>query len=82
MLLLGVRQVCIAGAKDNLVPARHVSTYADAAKLAGDEVQYIEIKDAGHFDLVAPTSAAWAEVEESIVGLVEKSSGNPKKAGD
>lgn len=82
MLPLGVRQVCIAGAKDTLVPSQHVRTYADAAKQAGDDTRYIEVPEAGHFDLVAPNSAAWEQVERAIVALVSSAQRPAFKRGE
>jgi acetyl esterase/lipase len=72
MLPLGVRQVCIAGADDKLVPSKHVRKYAEAVKKAGDEVTYLEIAGADHFGVVAPGTRAWREVEQAIVALVSK----------
>jgi acetyl esterase/lipase len=71
-LPLGVRQLCIAGADDNLVPPVHIRTHADAAKKAGDVVEFIEVKDAGHFDLISPRSAAWADVEQAVLIVIKK----------
>jgi hypothetical protein len=36
--------------------------YAQLARRAGDKADVATIPDAGHFDVVIPTTAAWKEV--------------------
>jgi acetyl esterase/lipase len=77
MLPLGVRQVCISGADDKLVPTQHVSSYAQAAKKAGDETSYLEIAGADHFAVVAPGTKAWSEVQSVVVSLFSSDAQRP-----
>ena len=37
---------------------------------AGDRVDELTIADAGHFEVVAPTSTAWPKVREAILRFV------------
>jgi hypothetical protein len=53
----------------SLVPGcRHAFT--EAARARGDDVTLSIVPDAGHFDLVDPTSAAWRVVLQAIRGAV------------
>lgn len=61
-LPLGIRYAIVQGADDPLVPAAHVTPFVEAARRAGDEVQLELVPDAGHFELVAPGTAAFAIV--------------------
>jgi acetyl esterase/lipase len=62
-LPLGMRQVVVQGRLDNipdLIDLAH--RYVRAARAAGDEVEFLELDDADHFDVIDPSSAAWAAV--------------------
>ena len=63
---LGVPQAIISGALDPIVPPKFGWDYAMAAAGAGDHVRQLTIEDAGHFELIDPTSAAWAKVKLEI----------------
>ncbi|MEK6644118.1 MAG: alpha/beta hydrolase [Planctomycetota bacterium] len=69
LLPIGVPQVCISGARDQAVPFGHGKAHAEAASKSGDSARYVELPDAGHFEVVAPTSAAWARVEKEILAI-------------
>jgi len=66
MLPLGVPQWIITGSLDNIVPAKWGEQYAAAASKKGDRVQLVSVKDAGHFELIVPTTAAYRLVLDSI----------------
>jgi len=70
LLPLGVKQILITGTKDLLVPPKYGKEYEAAAQLAGDKIEMIEIEDAGHFEVIAPNSAAWPTVERAVQSLV------------
>lgn len=70
MLPLGVPQVWIHGTEDRPVPVRLGRDYSAKAKLAGEEIRYVELPGAGHFDLVAPGSAAWKVVVDGVVNTL------------
>ena len=71
MLPIGVKQVIVSGDLDPIVPPRFAHDYAVKAKAAGDSVTDIEIKDAGHFELIDPQSAAWPRIVAEIETLAK-----------
>lgn len=66
-LPLGVPQELVAGACDPIVPPAVARRYAAAAAAAGDEVALRVVDGVGHFELVAPGSAAWPTVLEAVM---------------
>jgi len=70
LLPLGVRQVLLSGALDEIVPAAYVSAYAEAARRAGDEVHLKLLADCGHYELVTPGSSAWPAVLAAVKELL------------
>jgi acetyl esterase/lipase len=66
MVPLGVPQAIISGALDPIVPAKFGWDYAMTAAGAGDHVRQVTIENAGHFELIDPSSAAWAKVKLEI----------------
>jgi acetyl esterase/lipase len=65
------RQWLIHGSADEVVPAAFSRDYADAKrKRSGKEkedVLWLEIPGAGHFDVLDPRSQAWTMVEETVL---------------
>jgi hypothetical protein len=53
------------------VPAPFGHAYAKKAKAAGDHVDDIEIKGAGHFEMIDPKSAAWPAIEAAIAAAAK-----------
>lgn len=76
LLPLGVRQKIVQGETDTTIPPVMATDYAEAAKRKKDgNVELILVKDADHFQIVDPKSAAWPAVLEaarSLVMAVEK----------
>jgi acetyl esterase/lipase len=70
MLPLGVRQVLIVGLNDGVMPAPEREMYAAKATKAGDRAEVVEVPG-GHFEVIAPTSAAWPTVRDTILALVK-----------
>lgn len=64
LLPLGASQVVITGALDHIVPSRFGANYGAAAGAAGDAVEVVDFADAGHFELIDPTSRAWPQICE------------------
>jgi len=60
-------QWLIHGAKDDIVPSYFSRNYAEEKKQRGDDVHYLEISTAGHFDLIDPRSPAWGRVENTVM---------------
>jgi dipeptidyl aminopeptidase/acylaminoacyl peptidase len=59
---LGVPQLIVHGARDDTVPVAISRGYVDAARRAGDDVEYVELATTGHYEHIDPTSDAWAAV--------------------
>jgi acetyl esterase/lipase len=57
LLPLGVPQVLVHGARDEVVPPRQSRDYARAATAAGDLVELVELPEADHFDVIAASQA-------------------------
>ena len=66
LLPIGVSQAVISGALDPIVPPKFGWDYAMAAASAGDHVREQTIQSAGHFELIDPTSEAWAKIRIEI----------------
>ncbi len=62
MLPLGIKQFIVTASGDDVVPAEFGRDYAAHARTAGDAVQYLNVPDAGHFELIDPRSAAWKQI--------------------
>jgi len=63
-------QWLIHGAGDDVVPANFSRTCAEQKKNHGEDVHYLEISTAGHFDLIDPHSNAWPKVENTVLHLL------------
>ncbi len=57
-LPIGCRQLVLHGALDTAVPPAMSRSYTKAADAAGDDVEYQEIRAAGHMDFLDPASIA------------------------
>jgi acetyl esterase/lipase len=66
MLPLRVPQWIITAALDDIVPAKWGDQYAAAATKKGDRVQLVPVPNAGHFELIVPTTPAYSQVRDSI----------------
>ncbi|MGA2100766.1 MAG: alpha/beta hydrolase [Candidatus Sulfotelmatobacter sp.] len=68
------RQWLIHGLADDTVPPSFSRNYVAAKQKrtgnAKEDVHLLEIPEAGHFDLIDPSSAAWRQVEESVLQFV------------
>lgn len=71
MLPLGVPQAVISGDLDPIVPPRFGAAYAASAKAKGDPVIELNLKGAGHFELIDPTAPAWAVIKGQIKTLLD-----------
>jgi acetyl esterase/lipase len=63
-------QWLIHGAGDTVVPSYISRTYAERKKSRGEDVHYLEIGTAGHFDLIDPHSKAWPKVESTVLHMM------------
>ncbi|HMJ23885.1 MAG TPA: prolyl oligopeptidase family serine peptidase, partial [Terriglobales bacterium] len=64
-------QWLIHGAADDTVPPFLSRNYTEQKKKHSENVHYLEISTAGHFDLIDPRSPAWAKVEGTLLHLLE-----------
>lgn len=64
---LGVAQLLVHGARDEIVPLSQSRAYVRAA---GAEVELVELEGAGHFDVIDPAHAAWRAVLERLPVLL------------
>lgn len=58
--------VMVSGVVDRLVPPYVARDYARARQSKVGSVGLVDIPEAGHFDLVAPSTPAWAEIRRLI----------------
>lgn len=63
-------QLLVHGDKDDTVPVEMSRDYASQKKHKKEDVAFLEIPKAGHFDLIDPDSKAWPAVRKAILGLV------------
>lgn len=60
---LGVPQLLVHGAEDDVVPPAQSRSYAAAA---GEEAELLEVEQADHFDVIDPRHAAWRVVADRL----------------
>jgi acetyl esterase/lipase len=65
---IGVPQLLAHAVDDDVVPSSQTTTYADAARGAGDDVTVLMLETGGHFGLIDPTSSGWSRVACDLVG--------------
>jgi acetyl esterase/lipase len=63
-------QWLIHGAADSVVPPPFSRNYAEQKKKRGEDVHYLEISTAGHYELIDPHSSAWPKVESTVLHLL------------
>lgn len=66
LLPLGVPQTVIHGTADVNVPFEISQRYADAASAAGDDVELLPLRGAGHFEIVDPATPQWLTVLDAL----------------
>jgi acetyl esterase/lipase len=66
---LGVPVRIVHGAGDPIVPVGESRAFAARLTAAGEHPVVTEVAGAGHFDVVAPQSAAWPAVIEAMRAL-------------
>jgi acetyl esterase/lipase len=68
LLPTGAKVVMVHGVFDSVMPPYTGRDYAAKAHKAGDRAEVAIIPDAGHFDLVIPTTVAW----KAIAGIIDR----------
>jgi len=69
LLPLGTQQALVVGIDDRVMPERARNAYVAAARKAGDTVDLLVAPDAAHFEVIAPTSAAWPAVRNTVAHI-------------
>ncbi len=72
LLPTGMPQHLINGARDPIVPEAFGHAYKAAAERVGEPVELTVLPDAGHFELIVPTTNAWASVRDAILEMLER----------
>lgn len=65
-LKVPVKQWLVQGKDDKLVAAPLGHAYAEAKRKRGENIDVIDLPNAGHFELIAPWSAAWPPIVETF----------------
>ncbi len=66
LLPTGARVTMVHGAYDHVMPAFTGLEYVSKVRAAGDRAEVVSLLDAGHFDVVVPTTSAWQAVAELV----------------
>ena len=75
LLPLEIGQIVVSGELDPIVPSSFGEGYSSKAMKSGDPVQPITIEGVGHFELIDPSSKAWAvlfPLIDALGGLTPK----------
>lgn len=72
LLPLHVPVRLIHGTLDKIVPIEQSRTFTERAQAKGDDVQLVELKDAAHFDVVAPEGKAFEVIAHAVKELTAK----------
>jgi len=66
LLPTGARVTMISGDLDHVMPPPTGRAYVERLRKAGDVGEAVAIPNASHFDMVIPTTAAWAIVADTV----------------
>jgi acetyl esterase/lipase len=69
-LVIRVPQRLVHGANDDHVPVSMSRRYAERKRFQGEAVECIEIEGADHFDVIEPSTKAWATVAKICLSLL------------
>jgi len=72
LLPLDVPQILIQGAGDPTVSLTSAQSYYDEARKRGDKTQLVVIQEAGHFEVVVPSTSSYSEVRKAVLALIKK----------
>jgi acetyl esterase/lipase len=70
LIPLGVPTLLVHGSADTIVPPAISERYQREAKARGDQATLIQLPGTGHFELIDPTTPAWATVRDGVRSLV------------
>ena len=69
LLPLDIPQILIQGAEDSTVSLTSAQAYHETAQKSGDKTDLVVIQDAGHFEVVIPTTTCYSEVRKAVLAL-------------
>jgi pimeloyl-ACP methyl ester carboxylesterase len=69
-LLLGVPQLLVHGAADDVVPPSMSERYQAQARAAGDDVAYVALEGVGHLEVIDGRGPAWEAVVDFLAPLL------------
>ncbi|WP_083635129.1 S9 family peptidase [Maricaulis sp. W15] len=64
---IGVEQIIMSGDFDPIVPLSLGAHYTALAQARGDTVRHVVLTEAGHFELIDPTSPAWQDIRAELI---------------
>ncbi|MFI5689822.1 alpha/beta hydrolase family protein [Streptomyces sp. NPDC051636] len=70
-LPLGVPQLVVHGSDDTGAPPAQGGTYVTAARELGDQVEYVEVPGADHFDVIDLDHPSWQAVVRRLPDLLK-----------
>jgi acetyl esterase/lipase len=73
LLPLDVPQILVQGAGDPTVSLTSAQAYHETALKNGDNVQLVVIQEAGHFEVVVPSTSSYPEVRKAVLALTGSS---------
>jgi acetyl esterase/lipase len=71
LLPIAARITMVHGAYDAVMPPYTGLAFAQAVRKSGGKAEVVTLADAGHFDVVIPTTAAWAQVAGIVAGEIK-----------
>lgn len=71
LLPLGIPQIVVHGARDEIVPLQIGAAYVQQAQTQGDTCRLERVPAAGHFELIDPQTPEWRVVEAAVLSLLE-----------
>jgi len=77
LLPLHVPQILIQGALDQTVSLASAQAYYEAAQKSGDDTRLIVLQEAGHYEVVMPTTSCYPKVRQTVLSLTQKQSSKP-----
>ncbi|GGK76124.1 alpha/beta hydrolase family protein [Rufibacter glacialis] len=62
----------VQGGKDPIVPVSQAQNFVNHSSSRNNKAKVVLLPEAGHFDLVAPTSPVWPTIEQAVKELLVK----------
>lgn len=65
-----IKQIVIYGSEDPAIPPELGAAYVAAGKSAGEEIGFIVIPGASHFELITPWTSGWPLVQAAVTSVL------------